>query len=291
MFINYFGEIDPLDCISENNQDRAVIAFLRKAGIDGFKLADIIYHEFNLRHQYEIQYGMERQKRDKEITRAIKAITSLCNNSLILDEEKDRFHEIKSQLINRQVSLPYIYGTDKKNVAYIKNNGSGLLILNSPRTYYLYKKTQNTLIAKSNKQVVGLQMATLFDYIQTFNVGVGKYQNNIIYGLIAALYKEFHTDGREYEIEKIKKLISNNKNIYEKLKASKDFLRFERDKYSMRQIKKIRLAAEGALKNSEASKEQFFYACRAMIELKETKLKVKETTLRLNKLKQKKINQ
>jgi hypothetical protein len=43
------------------------------------------------------------------------------------------------------------------------------------------------------------------------------------------------------------------------------------------------------LKNIEASKEQFFYVCRAMIELKETKLKLKDTTLRLNKLKQKKL--
>lgn len=250
MLLNYFGEINPLDCIKRNKQDRDIVNYLKKTGIDGFKIADIIYCSFGLRDGYEIPYTEEESKRDKKITSVKKAIQSLCNNSLILDKEKIILRRIQSNLIKRERSYLHIIGENKYNEIYIKKNNSGSLEWTAPlRVNTGVDYAQGKPHAKSKTQALGLQMVALFDYIQNFNIK--KYHDQEIHGLISALYKEFHVDGIEYSTEKIKKFIDNNKNIYKKFKASKTFLHFQRDELSMRQIKNLKTSAEKMLKEFE----------------------------------------
>ena len=248
---------NPLNFIKRNKQDIEIVKYLKETGIDEFVISRIIYEDFGLRHTFPIEYSKEDRKKDFKILNVIRKIQALCNNDLILEKEKKILCKIKSQLIKRENSIIHIIGTDKKKPVYIKDNKTGPLLWCAPFQHGPNNEKNDEPKAKSEKQATGLQMAALFDYIQRFNKA--KYQDQEIHGLIAALNKEYHMAGHDYETDKIRKYIWNVRLVYKKIKSSKNFHLLDSIKLTKRQMeknKKLILEAEKVLKHIEAKERR-----------------------------------
>jgi hypothetical protein len=222
------GKIDPLDLI-EGFAEKNIVEFLRKNGIDGFVVRDILLEDygFSIFNNMEIRYPQDQKETDKKITYALKHIHALQKNKLLTKTEIKNLEKTEMRLkkkyykhnfdIIRQIS----FNPDKivneviMGRSDISSSDSFRIKSNKGTARLLLHDVQNP---KTLKQLAGIQMNALFEYIEKFFKS--KHNQKETFALICELYKR--TKGIEFSsTDEIKKLIENNREIYNKIKSSK----------------------------------------------------------------------
>jgi len=222
------GEIDPLDLV-EGFQEKNNVDILRKNGIDGFVVRDILIEDygFSIFHNMQIRYPKDEQEKDKNINYAVRHIHALQKNKLLTKTEimtldkmetrlKKKYYKQNFDIINGIVFNPHkitnelIMGrsdTSSSNAFQIRSHkGKVRLVLDNAQS------------PKTLKQLTGIQMNALFEYIEKFFKSKHNKQETFV--LIMELYNR--TKGKKYSSpDEIKKLIENNREIYKKIKSSK----------------------------------------------------------------------
>jgi hypothetical protein len=224
------GISDPLDLVSDH-KDREIIQHLRKNGIEGSKVRDILMASFGFSvFNGSIAYSIEEASQDKKILDTIRNINALCKNSLLTKVEVSTLRKIVLRLKNKS----FRYSRDTIERISFRTSDSGsletILFLGSSGSRAALdsfeikmKKDKAVMVmpsdgphAKTRKQVIGFRLSALFDYFQKFNHE--QFSDKEIYGLIFGLYNK--TWGTKYEAGQIKKMIDNNKTIYKNINSS-----------------------------------------------------------------------
>ncbi|HRR42001.1 MAG TPA: hypothetical protein P5244_12265 [Syntrophales bacterium] len=174
---------DPLDLI-ERNKD--IVRHLRGNGIDGFEIKNILDNSYGLRNLdlYITDAVTSRiLKEQHQIDYAMRHLKSLVNNDAITDDEKKCLLKIWERLRNEY--FPPIE-TVKKGWPVLK----------------IERRKGD---AKSEKQMVGRQVAAINKYIRPFNK---IYLQKDIFDLIAELFEIRHD--RKYTQKQIENFDKNN---------------------------------------------------------------------------------
>ena len=179
---------DPLTLIKRNKK---FVALLKENGIDGLEINKILHKRYGVKIKIPIsETKQEKDEREQAdyAQRYIKAIITKASN-IITDKERKNLNEMHERLSQYQFdsSVEIKRGVPIINMRLKKDEGS----------------------AKSFKQVSGLMVVELHDYIVKFCEGLGKkYNQQKIFDLIGELMK--YVENKELTRERVKKLYDNN---------------------------------------------------------------------------------
>lgn len=183
MAIKFFlYDSDPLDLIVKHKR---LIQALRANGIDGFEINKIMRNMHGLHSEMPIKLTPQQKAARRQSAYGMRNIKSLLNNDIIEDEEK----EFLARLYNRLYHVQKLWDISKSGQPVIKWNCD---------------KSKGK--AKSLKQMIGLRVVDLYNYILPFMHTGGKEK---IFHLIAELFDVMQNE--KLTFQQIKTFYHNNK--------------------------------------------------------------------------------
>jgi hypothetical protein len=173
---------DPLDLIVKHKR---LIQALRANGIDGFEINKIMRNMHGLHSEMPIKLTPQQKAARRQAGYGMRWTNNLIKNPLIEDEEK----EFLVKLYNRLYHVQKLWDISKSGKPVIK-----------------WKYDEDKCKAKSLKQMNGLRVVDLYNYILPF-MHTGKKEK--VFHLIAELFDVMQNE--KLTFQQIKTFYHNNK--------------------------------------------------------------------------------
>jgi|GEM_PF-6983620 len=173
-------ERDPLDLIVKNKE---IVRHLRGNGINGQSIREIL-KDWRPKMEFPIATTKSEKKEQKEIDYAMRHLKALVSNKSITDKEAKALVKIYNRLYHEHMQ----WEKDKTGKP-------------------VYKMTMSKNTSKTQKQMLGRQVATINKYIKPFNK---MYLQREIYSLIAELLETWHHSMQKFSQDEIANFDKNN---------------------------------------------------------------------------------
>jgi len=173
-------EIDPLDLIVKNKE---IVRHLRGNGINGQSIREIL-EDWRPKMEFPIATTKCEKQAQKEIDYAMRHLKALVGNKSITDKEVKALVKIYNRLYHEHMQ----WEKDKTGKP-------------------VYKMTMSKNTSKTQKQMLGRQVAAINKYIKPFNK---MYLQREIYSLIAELLETWHNSMQKFSQDEIANFDKNN---------------------------------------------------------------------------------
>lgn len=186
----YLGK-ENIDILDEVNKNKLFVKRLRKNGIDSRKISDLLTDMHGLKMELPVKISKEEKEFQTQTSYATRWLKNLTSNPVIIDDDKKVLIDLYEKYDEAQKVL-WTKSKRGKDVVRVRVGG------------------ESKDGAKSIKQVIGLCVVALYEYISSFNgKNDGKtFLQKDIFNLISEL---FEIIGLKYTQEQIKTLYRNNK--------------------------------------------------------------------------------
>lgn len=195
---------DPLEEVVEHKD---IVRHLINNGIDGHEIYKMLCDCHDWEWEFPVNFSEEDKTQRKEATQALRFVSGLITSRAITEVEKNVLHKIKLRL---ERDYPSFKKKSGQPVIKVLSMDLGVGPATDVGKYPAGKvRTQpKGHAAKTEKQIWGLQVVEMHNYINQFITNNHLFLQNDIYDLIAEVFKV--TFGLKFTREQVKNFHTNN---------------------------------------------------------------------------------
>jgi len=184
----FIGEENPLKYVTKNKD---IVKHLQRNKIDGFEINKILFHSHGLKIELPIKLPKHAMETRRQLNYVVRWYRSLINSPVIIDDDK----EILIRMYNDYLELQNVLWKKGKTGNPVVKIGIG----------------EEKGHAKSTKQMLGLRVVNLYEYLEKHNRQQSRdqipYKQKEIFNLMIEL---FEIVGVKLTFNQIKNFYKNN---------------------------------------------------------------------------------